>query len=62
MEKVIADKFEDLDVETKIKLILQYITALRGGVLNTGKMLENMDVNVAMKKAYNKLEQLMGIE
>lgn len=62
MEKGNEKKFDDLDIETQIKIMLEYIKTLRGGILNTGKLLENTVVNAALDKAYRKLEQLMGIK
>jgi hypothetical protein len=50
--------FSELDAETRVTLIIEYIKLLRGGYIeNSTKLLENTDVNVALAKAYKLLDK-----
>lgn len=50
--------FSELDAEVRIKLLIEYIKTLQAGYnTNSTKLLENVDVNAALKKAYAQLEK-----
>jgi hypothetical protein len=50
--------FSELDAETRVTLLIEYIKVLREGYIsNSTKTLENTDVNVALAKAYKLLEK-----
>jgi hypothetical protein len=50
--------FSELDAETRVTLLIEYIKVLRDGYIsNSTKTLENTDVNVALAKAYKLLEK-----
>ncbi len=61
MEREIAHNFEELDISIQIELLIKYIEQLQKGIIQSTRTLENVDVNVALKGAYKKLESLMNI-
>ena len=62
MEREIILKFSELDVKEQIELLFKYIECIREGMKNTGKALENVDINVALSKVYKRLEAIMEIK
>lgn len=62
LERESVKSFSELDAERRITLLMEHIRLLQGlHQSNPRNTTDNIDVNVALKKAYALLEKELGI-